>query len=581
MRTKGFIFLVWLVGMIHAQAGDHVTELWRTSLGIENQTRYDLTDAVLDSGDNVVVGGTEMENIATAYGYIAKFNPAGEKLWNYSGLGDQFTAIESLKVDGSGNIYFIARTNYTGRWVTYGKLSPAGTPLWHQEVNCMVAFSPGVHHSLQVQADGTSHLLTWLVLGESEDDLETTMAVTKFSAAGEVLWTKDLPGRHLVGGPTDMGEYMKVDAAGNVLVTGTTIEGEDYRVFVLKLDADGNQLWRTVFPATAVTSVAAGPTGICVGLYEGFAILGTDGALVKKSLAHYAVIQTRDALANGQFLLQGLHDKRYILLNADGSIEWTAETQAIKLSNPIRDGNDGWFMAAHINHNGPPNEYSLIALRPDGNQRWRQPLIPFPGQDYQAFNSEYHAGYWLLRASDGSLRLVCRQSAYLSETYGIGIASYRLEESESGPQITSTPPAVVDWDGTEDLVLNYTATGEGPLTYRTIYRIPTGDPTITISKNDYPGASDLYYWDVTDANGRRAATRNTLVRLNQVRLDFDPPRHKVTAWGGYFTRVRMEYSTNLVNWQTWHYNPEGVGAAQIDLPIGTSTNYFFRAIKVE
>lgn len=583
MRTKGVIFLIWLASMIYAQADDHVTELWRTNFGDYDGMRYHLNDAVLDANDNMVIAADETQGFVNPHGYLCKFSSTGEKLWEYSGQSEQLTGIACVKVDDGGNVYFTGLTNYAGEFLTFGKLSAQGTLLWRKEVNSTL--NNGLSHALHVQPDGTSYILSWLVLGNEEEDFETTMSVSKYSSGGDVLWTAELPGRHLASGPTDMKKLMHVDASGNVLVTAASLDEGGSSVFVLKLDSAGNLLWRTTFPAISVTSVLPGPQGICVGLYEGFALLGPDGTLLKKSLAHYGVLQVRDALDNGQFLLESLFIKQYVLLNPDGTLGWTADTQAWQLANPLKDGNNGWLTTAYINHNGAPSEYSLIALRLDGNQRWRQPVMRFYQQNYQAYSSDFKSGDRLFRASDGTLRLVCRQVYSLSpreaEAYGIGLVAYRLEESDVGPQIVSTPPSVVDWNGSEDLNLAYTVTGDGALSYGTGFSIPQSQSTITISQAQYPEARGLYRWDVTDANGRRAATRNVQVRINQVRLYPDLAGQKLNVLSDYFTRVRVEYSTNLVDWLPWHRQPEGIGGSQIDVPIGSSTNYFYRALKIE
>jgi predicted lipoprotein with Yx(FWY)xxD motif len=587
MRTKGLIFLVWLVGMIHAQAGDHVTELWRTSLGSEaspfiegSGPEYRLQNATLDSQDKLILVGAIGQ--LSPRGFIAKYSSSGSQLWEF-----QDTAAHAepqlLKTDAAGNIFItsgsVVDDPYT---ITLLKRSPEGTVLWSKEIACMSSSSLNPAHSLHVQADGTSYVRSSFVQETGPEEYDSLMAVTKFSPAGDTLWTTSLPGTKLLTGPDRPERLMHVDDAGNVLVAAISQDGGATNAFALKLDAAGNLLWRTTFPAGSVTSILPGPQSICVGLDGGWARLSPDGTLLNKNM-NLVMLRVLDASANGQFLLESFYNKQHFLMDSDGTLAWTADTFANQLSYPIKDGAQGWLMVAHMDHNAGPAEYALISLRSDGNQRWRQELTPFPHQ-YRTSLSGTELGYWLFRASDQTLRLVCKQGSGYFSTYGIGMVAYRVEESNAGPKIISTPPLAVDWDGTTDLSLHYTVTGDGPLSYGSDFTIPQSESTITISKDTYPGTQWFYRWDITDANGRRAATRNTLVRFNQLFLypQVSPGDGSLSlnVWADFNSRFRLEYSTNMVNWLPWS-KPEHANGTQIDVPKNSATNYFFRAIKVE
>ncbi len=590
MRTKGFIFLVWLVGMLHTQAGDHVTELWRTTLGTSGGTQYQANHAALDASDNLIVAGLVTTNIVNPGDrdvFLAKYNAGGSKLWEYRDRKRHSLGAELVKTDASGNLYVtlpdVPGDNFH---LAYLKLSPSGTLIWRKVLSCMAGYSGFPHHALHVQSDGSSILLSWLVQEITPNQFTQTMAVTKFTPDGNVFWKTTLPGTRLVFGPGGLERNMHVDTAGNVFVTAVSIDGanrDEYTAFVLKLNPSGNQLWRTTFAHNSLTSILSGSAGVCVAGLGGWASLNNVGSVVHKNFNHGQHLQVLDVQTDGKFLVGHSLGERHFLVQPDGTSVWSADTLAYRTSNPVKDSAGGWLMAAHINHNTSV-EYSLVSLRTDGNQRWRQPLVPFANQYYGPMDNDTFGGeHWLLRASNGSLRLICKQRPMLGDFYGIGIVSYRLETSTSGPAIVSTPSSVVNWDGANDLTLSFTVTGDGPLSYSVFSGVPQSESTITLPKENYPQARGFYRWDVTDVNGRRAATRNVLVQANQIRLFPEAGTggslRKTHIIADIFTRFRVEYSHDLIDWLPFEDRDQNTSLT-IEVPADPAKNYFYRAFKI-
>jgi hypothetical protein len=162
----------------------------------------------------------------------------------YGGNFFQLAAAYDVASDGAGNV-FVGGAGYVA------KLDAGGHMLWR--------ITPGAtFRGVAVDGAGNVIVVGWfsgtvnLGIGQLTATFQDVL-VAKLDPSGNTLWN-----RRFAGPGSEIGNGIAVDAAGNVLVTGTfqsTIDGGggplqgagSFDAFVVKLDAAGNHLWsRTI-----------------------------------------------------------------------------------------------------------------------------------------------------------------------------------------------------------------------------------------------------------------------------------------------------------------------------------------------
>lgn len=197
---------------------------------------------------------------------IVKFHRDGRVLWAQQADGVSEDSSFASTVDPAGNVYLtgalpgngqigsIPLFSRGGHDVFVAKLDPAGAVLWVQQ-----AGGPDLDESRDLAVDGAGHVyVTGSFSGTAQFD--ETHAVTsaggsqdvflaKYDAAGRLVWVTR------GGGPDrDLGQHLKVDAAGRAYLAGTfrdtatfgsvtlnTTGEED--IFLVQFAADGQVTW--------------------------------------------------------------------------------------------------------------------------------------------------------------------------------------------------------------------------------------------------------------------------------------------------------------------------------------------------
>ncbi|HEX7344753.1 MAG TPA: T9SS type A sorting domain-containing protein, partial [bacterium] len=157
-------------------------------------------EVVLDSQDNILVGGRTMSN--GLYDYcVIKYNAGGSQIWanTYNGPAQGSDVLAALAIDPSDNVY---------------------------------------------------------AAGESEGSgTDADFLVVKYNPAGDLMWTARYDGSdHLFDGAADLG----IDSQGNVIVTGSTETASGLRsIMTVKYNPQGVLLWAQVYDSTAGRDDAA------------------------------------------------------------------------------------------------------------------------------------------------------------------------------------------------------------------------------------------------------------------------------------------------------------------------------------
>lgn len=209
-------------------------------------------DVAVDNTGNVFVTGSSDGTSGNGSAATSvKYDAAGVQQWvkRYDGAGNGIDAGYAITVAGS----FVYITGYsfvsTGNdfnFVTI-KYDPAGTgtQTWVAEYNGPDSKSDEAH-ALTVDAAGNVY-----VTGHSQTAILTNFdyATVKYNSAGVQQWAMRYNG---TGNDYDRSNAIKLDAAGNVLITGKSIgasSAED--ILTIKYDNAGNQKWLVRYNGTS------------------------------------------------------------------------------------------------------------------------------------------------------------------------------------------------------------------------------------------------------------------------------------------------------------------------------------------
>ncbi len=179
-----------------------------------------------------------------------------EESWikkNYSGDFRIFEGTHNLTVDGSGNIYIVGAINAVSRFrenldFATIRYNSRGTSYWIRRYN---GPGNGEDKATAIAVDGLGNIYA---TGYSTNEYNNTDLTTiKYNSLGVQLWVQRYNG---TANGSDKGKDIKIDALGNVYVTGTvvtrtvsTIVSESDFV-TIKYDNRGVQQWVRLYNGT-------------------------------------------------------------------------------------------------------------------------------------------------------------------------------------------------------------------------------------------------------------------------------------------------------------------------------------------
>ncbi|UOG73188.1 SBBP repeat-containing protein [Hymenobacter tibetensis] len=211
---------------------------------------YDVaTSTTSDAAGNVYVTGYAISVLSIDYDYVTtKYDPSGLEVWavHYSGSGTSDDIPTSIAADTLGNVYV---TGYSlGRSTNYGyatvKYSSSGQQLWAARYD---GAANGDDMATGVAVDAAGNVV---VTGTSYGSTATYDYLTvKYSGSGQQLWTARYSGTGT--GSDEVPTDVALDGAGNVLVTGTLYSNGQSDYATLKYSSTGQQLWATRYNGPA------------------------------------------------------------------------------------------------------------------------------------------------------------------------------------------------------------------------------------------------------------------------------------------------------------------------------------------
>lgn len=233
---------------------------WQQALGSVDRDVSSAGVASTASGEALVAGYTltplddEHELAASSDAFVAQYSGSGELLWTQvigSGASD---GASGVSCDARGNVFVAGDTSgdldgpargFGDAFVT--KLSAAGELLWTRQLGTS---EPDA--AVGVKADARGNVM---VAGHTRGPLEGGLRdgndadawVAKYSTNGDLLWARQLGSST---GYDELAAGVSTDGAGNVLVAGRSFgdfaaeNAGSADAFVAKLSPTGELLWR-------------------------------------------------------------------------------------------------------------------------------------------------------------------------------------------------------------------------------------------------------------------------------------------------------------------------------------------------
>ncbi|UOG73187.1 SBBP repeat-containing protein [Hymenobacter tibetensis] len=233
-------------------------------------------DVAIDANNNIFVTGRSYNGSGRSDYATVKYAANGQQVWasRYSGTiaGDQ--APTSLAVDGSGNVAVSgaspANSNLDIDYATVKYAGASGQQLWVARYTGPSAANTS-NEATDLVADAAGNVY---VTGSSYNGSNWNYLTIKYSASGQQLWVARLEGRSDASNSTKIA----LDAAGNVFVTGrnTYVLGGTNDYTTLKYDgASGQQLWVATYGTSTGYIGTHLPTDIAVDAAGNVVITGT------------------------------------------------------------------------------------------------------------------------------------------------------------------------------------------------------------------------------------------------------------------------------------------------------------------
>ena len=235
-EMKTIFILTTLIVITSVNIYSQVSEEWvkrYTSSGDQDDRG---SDVVTDAAGNVYVTGTVRGLFGDANFYTIKYDAAGTVLWakSYDGGALEDDNAKAVVVDGSGNVYVTGSSRLTDSTsFTFAtiKYNSAGTQQWVRYTN-QGNDSP---MDLKVDAAGNVYVTGYLLFHPYG-----RVVTVKYNSAGAQQW---LASYNPIANSFYGGYFLEVDAAGNVYIGGHQGAIDNGTIHLLKYNSAGTFQW--------------------------------------------------------------------------------------------------------------------------------------------------------------------------------------------------------------------------------------------------------------------------------------------------------------------------------------------------
>jgi hypothetical protein len=204
---------------------------------------YDTSAMAWDSAGNFLIASSVGIDLYDLDGFVFKYSAAGKRLWTRRhdyGAND-------VAADAAGNVLIGGQTNYPGECCNSeafaAKYSPAGKLLWTRTLAGWDYFDTEHVVGNAVATDAAGDVFIGGYTFKIYPEYIRFAFVAKYNSDVKFLWT-----RKLALGDNTLGEAVATDAAGNVLIGGSTGPlGGPLDAVVAKYSPAGKRLWMRQF----------------------------------------------------------------------------------------------------------------------------------------------------------------------------------------------------------------------------------------------------------------------------------------------------------------------------------------------
>lgn len=244
---------VYVTGYAASSTVTDVVVIKYNSAGVQqwisfyNGTANNLDEGVkigVDNSGNVYAGGNSYSGGYSDY-VVVKYNSAGGFQWaeRYNGPGSRNDLLNSMKVDGAGNVYVTGSSEGVSTFEDFAtiKYNSVGQQQWVMRFNGVLS-TTDIARSLVI--DNSSNVY---VAGVTSRTAGNSDAMTiKYNSAGAQQWAVHFDD----SSRNDHANTVDVDRNGNVFVGGFSY----FRALVLKYSPAGALQWRGGIFSTATTT---------------------------------------------------------------------------------------------------------------------------------------------------------------------------------------------------------------------------------------------------------------------------------------------------------------------------------------
>lgn len=211
------------------------------------------TEVATDAQGNVYVAGTvnqEGLSFTSDDCVLIKYNPDGDRQWVHvfesDDAGVNRDRVVAMTLDDAGHVYLTGTTDpgFNTNYLTL-KLDTDGNLLWDRVYDSPGTISNDSDAPVAVAVDAQGNVIVTGTITLPCADTCRDYLTVKYGVAGDTLWTARYDNGHGSLRNDDWAEALAVDAAGNIYVSGRSLQDDapffDY--LTIAYDPGGSVLW--------------------------------------------------------------------------------------------------------------------------------------------------------------------------------------------------------------------------------------------------------------------------------------------------------------------------------------------------